>query len=176
MSRIAPLLPENATGHTEQVFAAIKRALGVVPNLYRTVGHQAKTLETVLNFGAGQPTLTAKEKEVIALAVAEANGCHYCLAAHSFLAKAAGLSADESQAARRGASCDPKRAALLGLVTGIVAGRGAVDDATYAAFLAAGYTEAQVPEVVLAVTQNLFTNYFNNLNGTAVDFPAAPAL
>ena len=87
-----------------------------------------------------------------------------------------GLNENEMLSIRQGGESEPKRDALLRFVQEIVNNKGAVSDTTYQAFRSAGYEENQIPEVLLAIVQNIFTNYFNNLNQTVVDFPAAPAL
>lgn len=176
LPRLAPLAPAQATGQAAQIYAGIQKQLGVVPNLYQTLGAHPQALEAFLHLHAGLTTLSGPDKEAIALAVAQVNGCGYCLAAHTLLAQKHGLSADETLVIRQGGASDPKRNALVRLVREIVETKGAASDAAYQAFLDAGYGETQVPEVFLAVVQHLFTNYFNNFNRTVVDFPAAPVL
>jgi len=176
MSRITTVTPANATGQTAAIYATITKALGGVPNLYQALGAHPQTLEAFLHLNAGLTSLSGADKEAIALAVAQVNDCDYCLAAHTFLGGKHGLSADETLVIRKGGATDPKRNALIRFTREVVENKGAVAEETYQAFLTAGYKEAQVPEVFLAVVQNIFTNYFNNFNNTEVDFPAAPAL
>jgi AhpD family alkylhydroperoxidase len=176
MPRLTSLSVEQATGQAAQLYSAIQKQVGVVPNLYQAIGVNSHVLEAVLHLNAGLGSLSAPDKEAIALAVAESNSCDYCLAAHTYLGKAHGLEESEMLAIRKGGATDGKRNALIRFVREIVDRKGAVADETYQAFLAAGYEEQQVPAVVLAVVQNIYTNYFNTLNQTVVDFPAAPAL
>ena len=175
MSRISQVSVEQATGERAELYTAIKATLGSVPNLFQAVGASPRALKTFLGIGAGLRggLLSGAESEAIALAVAQANGCDYCLAAHTVVGGMRGLKGEEVIRNRRAESSDPKRNALLTLVSEIVTKKGRVSDATYQAFINAGYTEAHVPEVLLVVTENIFTNYFNNLNGTDVDFPPA---
>lgn len=176
MSRLKSISVENATGHTAALYSDIKRNLGGVPNLFQALGPSPKVLENYFAMSAAQSSLSGGEKALIALAVAQVNSCDYCLAAHTVLGGMSKLSAEEMTAARRGESPNEKRDALVKFAREIVLEKGRVSDQTLENFLAAGYTEAQVPEVVLGVAQNIFTNYFNHVNQTDVDFPAVPKL
>jgi AhpD family alkylhydroperoxidase len=176
MPRLPRISVEQATAPTSELYAAIKKHLGVVPNLFQTLGAHPQALEAYLHLDSGLTTLSGPDKEAISLTVAEANGCDYCLAAHTVLGKMRGLAPEEMLKIRQGHATDPKRNALIRLVREIVEKKGAVSDETFQGFLDAGYSTSQVPAVMLAVVQNVFTNYFNNLNGTEIDFPAAPAL
>lgn len=178
MSRITPIEVNKATGQLSEMYGAIKAGLGSVPNMFQALGVSPRALSGFLGLGASLKggLLSPSEVESIALAVAEANGCEYCLAAHSTLGKMRGIKDDEIIRNRKGHSDDSKRQALLALVGEIVKSKGRVSDQTFNAFISAGYTEAHVPEVLVVVVENIFTNYFNNLNGTTVDFPAASKL
>ena len=107
--------------------------------------------------------------------VGEANGCNYCLSAHSLLGKGAGLSPAEIAAAREGASADPRIAEGLRFAQAIVADRGNVTDADLARVRAAGYSDGEIGEIVANVALNIFTNYFNQVAATAIDFPVVKA-
>jgi uncharacterized peroxidase-related enzyme len=178
MSRITALDPVNATGQNAELFAAVKSQLGLVPNLMRTFGHSPAALDAYLNFGAklDAGVLPAQVREQLALTVAEANGCDYCLAAHSLLGKGAGLSTDAILAARRAEAADPKVNALLKFAAAVVAFHGRVSDESLATVRAAGATDAEIIEVVAHVALNILTNYTNNVAQTSVDFPKAAPL
>lgn len=173
MSRIKPVTVDQATGPTAQLYTAIKGQLGSVPNLFQAMGQTPKVLESYLGLSGAQESLSGTEKELIALVVAESNGCEYCLAAHTVLGKMNKLSESEIIAARKGQSDDNKRRALLNLTKEIVAKKGNISDEVFGSFIAAGFLASQIPEVVLAVSQNIFTNYLNNINYTEIDFPRA---
>lgn len=176
MSRLKPISIEQATGQTAKLYSAIKSQLGGVPNIFQALGGSPSVLETFLGLGAGSKSLSAAEKETIALTVAQANSCNYCSAAHTALGKMASLSDEEMISVRRGKSSDSKRDALVQFSREIVSERGHVSDQTFNKFLAAGYGQEQAAEVLLVVVQNIFTNYFNHMNKTEVDFPAAPKI
>ena len=178
MSRITAIDPVTATGKTAQLFTAVKSKLGVVPNLMRTFAHSPATLEAYLGLSATLATgaLPATTREQIALAVAETNGCDYCLAAHSLIGKGAGLTPEAILAARRTNAPDPKTDALLKFAAVVVATRGVVSDGDLAQVRTAGATEAEIIETVAHVALNILTNYTNNVARTVVDFPKVAAL
>ncbi len=173
MSRIKPVTVSQATGQTAQLYTAIKGQMGSVPNLFQAMGPTPKVLETYLGLSGAQESLSGAEKELIALVVSQVNDCEYCLAAHTVLGKMNKLSESEIIAARRGQSTNSKFSALLNLTHQIVVKKGNVSEEVFGAFIAAGYSASQLPEIVLAVSQNIFTNFLNNINHTEIDFPRA---
>jgi uncharacterized peroxidase-related enzyme len=139
-------------------------------------------LEAYLGFGnsLGQSSLSPKLREQIALTVGEVNQCGYCLAAHCALGKMAGLGDEEIADSRRGASTDRKTEAILQFARQIVTERGWVSDDDVQSVRAAGVSDTEIAETVATVALNIFTNYFNHVAGTEIDFPevepaAAPA-
>jgi AhpD family alkylhydroperoxidase len=173
MSRIQAVTPAQATGHTAEVYSAIKKSLGSVPNLFQGIGVNSNVLQTFLGLGPSLKLLNGTEQETIALVVAQKNDCDYCLAAHTVLGGMHGLPKEETIRIRKGRSEDGKRQSLIRLVQEIVTEKGRVSDQSLGDFRSAGYTDAHIPEVLLSVVQNIYTNYFNHMNQTEVDFPAA---
>jgi alkylhydroperoxidase family enzyme len=101
------------------------------------------------------------------------NGCNYCLTVHSFTAEhMAKLSADEIILARKGHSSDPKRDAAVHFARKVIETRGRVSDADVKAVRGAGYTDANVIEIVALVAMYSLTNFFNNVFDPEKDFPA----
>ncbi len=128
-------------------------------------------------FGAlGKGTLPARVREQIALAVAQINGCDYCLAAHSAVGRVVGLTADQLRDSRLGTAVDPKASALIRFALKVLESHGSVTDGDLDEVRRAGYDEAAITELVANVALHVFTNYFNRLAGTDLDFPQAPAL
>jgi AhpD family alkylhydroperoxidase len=115
-------------------------------------------------------------REQLALDIGEANRCDYCVSAHSALGKRAGLTEQDVLDGRRGVSADPKADVLLRFARTVLERRGVIEDADLAAVREAGYGDAEIAEVVAHVGLNVFTNYFNNVAGTTIEFPKAPAL
>lgn len=178
MARLNVVTPERATGQTKELYDAIKRAVGGVPNIYQGVGNSAAALEGVLHIGAvlGKGQLTAAEVEAIKLVVSEAYGCTYCLAAHTLLGKKAGLTDEQAIGVRRGAVHDAKLQALVKFVNAAIQPKGRISDEDVRAVKVAGYSDAQITEALLAIAQTVFTNLFNRVHQTPLDFPAAPSL
>lgn len=177
MSRLATQ-GANATGHTAELFAAIKAKLGKLPNAYDAVGSNSPAaLDALLKFDAalGTTSLSKQEIEVIKLAVSEVAGCDYCLAAHTLMGKMAGLSPDAMLAARRGGAGNDKLDALGAFVRSVTGSSGTVPKEVVDAFKAAGYGDAQVVDTIFAISSITFTNLVNRINDTALDFPKAPA-
>lgn len=177
MSRIhTPASVESSPEASRPLLEAVKKSLGSVPNLFRVVGNSPAALEGYLglNGALGRGSLDARTRERVALAVAEANGCDYCLAAHTFLGKnLAKLDDLEIAKNRAGGSSDPKADAAVRFAARVVALRGHVTDDDVRAVRAAGYDDGQIVEIVLHVALNTLTNYVNEVAKTAVDFPAA---
>lgn len=178
MSRLNVITPEQATGPTKELYDAIKRAVGGVPNIYQGVGNSAATLEGVLHIGAvlGKGQLSAAEIEAVKLVVSEAYGCTYCLAAHTLLGKKAGLTDEQAISIRRGTPQQPKLAALVKFVNATIQPKARVSDENLRAVKIAGYNDAQITETLLVVAQTVFTNLFNRVHQTPLDFPAVPSL
>jgi uncharacterized peroxidase-related enzyme len=153
---------------------AVKKQLGVVPNLMKLVGNSPVALEGYLSFNGAlnKGALDAKTRERIALAIAEFNGCGYCLSAHTYLGKnVAKLDDAEIAANRNGKSSDLKAAAAVQFATRVALERGHVSDADLNAVKAAGYSQAEIVEIVLHVALNTLTNYINEVAQTEIDFP-----
>jgi uncharacterized peroxidase-related enzyme len=178
MSRINPISKENADPKALEILTAVKKALGVIPNMVSTMAQSPAVANAYVGFShaLSQGSLPAKIRERIALTVAEQNSCGYCLAAHTFIGKKTGLSDDEVVNARRGTSEEPKVAAALAFAAKVVEQRGQVTDADFAALRQHGFTDGEITEIIANVVLNIFTNYFNVVAGTEIDFPAAPAL
>jgi uncharacterized peroxidase-related enzyme len=173
MSRIAIPAREDAPAGSQPLLDVVAKQLGVVPNLFRLVALSPAALEGYLGLnGALSKALDAKTRERIALAVAETNGCDYCLSAHSYLGlNLAKLSQAEIDLNRAGGSSDPKAAAAVRFAAKVAQVRGHVDSADLIAVRNAGYTDAQILEIVLHVALNFLTNFVNNVAETDVDFP-----
>ncbi|WP_203071237.1 carboxymuconolactone decarboxylase family protein [Falsiroseomonas ponticola] len=155
---------------------AVRKQIGFVPNLFRTVASSPAALEGYLGLSAAlaKGSLPPATRERIALAVAAINGCDYCLAAHSHIgATLAKLDSAEIAANRAGFSNDPKADAAVRFASKVARDRGHVDDDALRLVKIAGHDEAEIIEIVLHVALNTWTNYLNNVAGTEVDFPPA---
>ncbi len=173
MTRITAIDPAAATGRSRELLDAVRKALGITPNMMRTMAHSPAVLEGYLNFNKAlsHGVLGPGFREQIAVAVAQANGCDYCLSAHATFGKAAGLTPEEIGAARTGAAADKKAEAGLKFALEVVRQRGHVSDGDLDSLRRAGYCNAEIAEVIAHVAINVFTNYLNVIAQTEVDFP-----
>lgn len=180
MSNIpTPATIEDAPQGSQELLKTVKQQLGSVPNLFRIVSNSPAALGGYLglNGALAQGKLNPATRERIALAVAEFNGCDYCLAAHSYLGeKVAKLSATEILANRKGSSTDAKADAAIRFALETVRTRGQVNTAAISKVKAAGYSDAEIVEIIAHVALNTLTNYMNSVLGTEVDFPVAESL
>jgi uncharacterized peroxidase-related enzyme len=176
--RIPSIQPEEATGKTKHLFDGVKAKIGMVPNAIKLLAHSPTGLQGVLQFyGAlSSGSLDAATREQIALAVANVNGCDYCNAAHTAVAKSLKLSDEEIAVNRRGHSSDTQANIAVAFARKVAVTRADVTEGDVQALREAGYSEAQIVEIVLNVAYNVLTKYVNEAFKTDIDFPrAAPA-
>lgn len=173
MPRLNAIDPKEATGKAKELLDSVKAKIGMVPNLMRTFANSPAALDGYLNFSGALSggSLSTKLREQIALTVADANACEYCLSAHTAIGKMVGLNETELVASRHAGSSDPKTDAALKFAHQLVAKRGEVLDSEIAAVRAAGYNDGEITEIVANVALNILTNYFNHVAQTVVDFP-----
>ena len=173
MSRITIPTMETAPEGSKPLLDAVHKKFGVVPNLFRAFGLSPAALEGLLSLsGALAKTLDLRTRERIAIAVAEANGCDYCLSAHTYIGlNLAKITPEDAALARKGGSTDAKAAAAARFAVQVVKTRGGVSDADLAAVKQAGYSEAQVVEIVALGAENVLTNFLGKVAQTDIDFP-----
>lgn len=177
MSRIAAIDPSQAQANVRETLGGVQKMLGATPNLFRVAAQAPSALDAMVgHFGAAaRGTLRAGVREAIALTVAEANGCDYCLSAHTVLGKGAGLSEPDIARARDASSDDPKSTAILRFARALVLARGRVGESDLEALRAAGVSDSETLEVISNVVLNIFTNYVNLVADTEIDFPIVRA-
>lgn len=178
MPRIQPVNKDNADPATANLLETVKKKLGIVPNIIATMANSTAVANAYLGFSQSLSggSLPARLREQIALVVGETNNCGYCVAAHTALGKGAGLTEAETCDARRAQAKDEKEEAALVFAQKVVSERGWISDEDVQHVRQAGYTDGEIGEIVANVALNIFTNYFNHVAGTEVDFPAAPEL
>ncbi len=176
MPRIAPVDPAHASGRAKEVFDGPLK--GKHLNIFKSMAGSPALLDMYLGIGGAmsKSSLSTKEQEVVQLAVAEAQNCEYCIAAHTVIGQRAGLTEAQTIEARRGRMSEPKLDALARFALAIHGKKGFVSDADVAQFKGVGYTDAQMGDVVGSYIQMMFTSTFNHVNDTAVDFPPAPKI
>src|SRR6516225_2638463 len=173
MPRINAVDPQVATGAAKTLLDAVQKKIGFVPNLMRTLAVSPATLDAYLSFGdrLSHGILSPKLREQLAVTVAYSNSCEYCLAAHTAIGGLLGLTPSQLEAAYTADSTDPQIAAALHFAQELVRNQGHVSDEELAKVRQAGYSDAEIAEIVGHVALNVFTNYFNTIAQTDVDFP-----
>lgn len=161
---------------SQAAFDGLQKALGFVPNLYATIAYSDNGLPKYLAYQGAKTSLSNKEKEVVNLVVSQVNDCQYCLSAHTVIGKMNGFSDAEILKLRAGHSSDAKLNALAVLTKDITENKGRVADQHLSDFWAAGYTQANLVDVILQVSDKVAMNYLHNLTQVPIDFPEAPVL
>jgi uncharacterized peroxidase-related enzyme len=171
--RISSMDPATATGSNKRYFEALQSGLGLIPNMTRAMAQSPAVLEgyVLLNGALSKGLLGRKLGEELALTLAGVNHCDYCASAHTVLGKLAGLDATQISGALKATAEDAKTAAALTFAQVLVEKHGQIAEADFEAVRAAGFTEGEVGEIVAHVAINVFTNYFNNVARTDIDFP-----
>lgn len=178
MARTASLNSENVPAESKPTLDAFTKNIGFTPNMMAAFAHSPIAFNAwAALFGSLSKALDVKTRDSIGLAVSEVNGCNYCLTVHSFTAEhMAKLSADEIVLARKGHATNPKRDAAVQFARKVIGTRGHVSDEDVEAVTAAGYSQANVMEIVALVAMYSLTNFFNNVFDPEKDFPpVAPA-
>lgn len=177
MSRLSIPTLDTTPEASKASLNAVHKQLGVVPNLFRLIGSSPAALTAFTSFqGAMAKTLDLRTRERIALAVAQVNGCDYCLSAHTYLGlNLAKISPEEIALNRKGESNDDKANAAVSFTVKVARDRGHVSQGDIDVLRNAGYTDAQVVEIIALVAENSFTNYLNEVAQTDIDFPVVRA-
>ncbi|MAA98440.1 MAG: alkylhydroperoxidase [Stappia sp.] len=177
MSRLAIPDLETAPEASRGTLNAVHQQLGVVPNMFRLLSSSPVALGAFMGLSGGAAKLLdVKTRERIALAVAQVNGCDYCLSAHTYLGlNLARISPEEIALNRKGGSTDPKAAAAVRFAALVARERGHVGDQAVAEVRGAGYSDAEIVEIVLVVAENILTNLMNIVADTEIDFPIVRA-
>jgi uncharacterized peroxidase-related enzyme len=177
MSRLAIPARDDVPEASKPILDAVHKQLGVVPNMFRLIASSPAVLQGfATNNGALTKTLDVKTRERIALAVAQVNGCDYCLSAHTYLGlNLAKISPQEVALNRKGESGDAKADAAVSFAAKMVRERGHVSDADIQAVRSAGFHDSQIVEIVAVVAENIFTNLLNVVADTDIDFPVVRA-
>lgn len=171
MPRIQP--NPNPNAKSQEMLGKIKQKLGSVPNIFATFAHSSAVLGFYLGASGAlaESSISGAVREQIALTVAGANNCDYCASAHTALGKMQKLGEGELLNNLSAKSADSKVQAALTFARKIVDLRGNVSDNDVKAVHSAGYSDAEIIEIVAIVAINIFTNYFNHVAGTNIDFP-----
>lgn len=177
MPRIYPITQPVSNPKTAQLLHAVRDQMGTVPNIVATMANSHAALEAYLSMSGAlnQGMIPDKLQEQIALCVAGANACDYCASAHSMVGGILGVDKAEAERNLAGDATDEKTRTVLTFAKRLVAQRGIVSDAELQDVRKAGFSEGEIVEIVANVALNIFTNYFNHVAETEIDFPFVPS-
>lgn len=163
---------ESAPEGSKPLLEAAKKKFGLIPNITSLQAESPALIKAYFSGSAafGESGLSPAEQQTILMSANFANGCNYCLAAHTGGALAAGVNPEDVEALRKGGELsDPKLNALSTLTKKMVAERGWVKDEDLEAFLATGYTKADIMHVILGISLKTMTHYLNHIADTPLD-------
>ena len=167
---------DQVSSDNQAIFDNLKSALGFVPNLYATIGYSDNGLGRYLTYQNAKTSLSNKEKEAVNLIVSQVNECSYCQSAHTVIGKMNGFTDDQILDLRRGKSNDVKLNALVALAGDITKNKGKGDATLVDNFFAQGYTNENLVDLILQISEKTAMNYLHNLTEVPVDFPVAVAI
>ncbi|MDX1490246.1 MAG: peroxidase-related enzyme [Pseudohongiellaceae bacterium] len=173
MSRINVVSKEQANEEQKGLYEAIQSQLGVVPNFLKVFANSPAALRAFLGLHsiAGEGSLDPQTRERIALGLAEQNECQYCVSAHTAIGRKAGLSPEEIDANRAGGSQDAKARVAVQLARSLAQNKGEVATSELLAARNAGYSDAEIVEIITHVGLNLLTNILGKASRVEIDFP-----
>jgi len=177
MLTMSPVTIDTADEIAAPILQSIKDRYGMVPNFFGAVGIDGAAMRGYLAFEESLQAachLSEREREVIALAVANANGCHYCVSGHTFSAKRAGMTAEDCVAAQRGVAQDATEQAVLSLALRATETRGNLEPRDFETAGAAGISQEKLVQICAWVALNTFSNWINNIVQPKIDFPKVP--
>ena len=174
MPNLSPVDPAQP-GDAAAIINTVKARMGSVPNIFATMARSPAVLEGFLAFNGALAggSLSAALREQIALTVAGENHCDYCASAHTFIAKGAGVDAAEARLNLGGKATNPKAAAILKFARAVVRSRARLPEnaSSLNELRNAGVSDGEIVEILAHIGVNLFTNYFNHVADTEIDFP-----
>ncbi len=178
MPRLNVVEPSQATGKTKEIFDGLNRKMGKVINIFQGMGNSPAALQAYLGMSSAlaEGELSPKDREVVYLTVSQQNGCDYCVAAHTTIAKRIGFTDEQVLAVRKFEPETENHRALAAFVRRVIETKGHVADADIAAVRGVGYTDGQIAEAIAYIGLATYSNFFNHVYGTDLDFPPAPEL
>jgi uncharacterized peroxidase-related enzyme len=176
MPRLNVVQPEQASGKVKEIYDDLQKRMGRVINIFQGMGNSAAALKAYLSMSAAlsEGELTPEDREVVYLAVSQTNNCTYCLSAHTLMAKKAGMNDEQIAAVRKFQPQSDKHRALVRFVRRVIETKGFVEDSDVAAVRTAGYSDGQIAESIAYIGLATYSNLFNHVFDTPLDFPPAP--
>ncbi|MDA7977449.1 MAG: peroxidase-related enzyme [Pirellulales bacterium] len=178
MPRLHPIDLESAPRATQKLMANVEEQLGMVPNFIATMAHSTSVAQAYLGLGNAldQCELSQELREQVALTVSQVNGCDYCVASHSAVARSIGLTEDAVRDARNSDSPDQHLETVLRFARQVIEKRGNVSEDDLEDLRSAGCDDPAVIEILGQIVFVTFANYLNNVAQTDIDFPSVPVI
>ncbi len=178
MQQISSVQPETAQGATRELFQTVQQAFGMIPNATKVMGHSPAVLESFLVFSQamGKAQIGPKLHTQIKLAVSESNDCLYCTSILSAVGPSVGLTPTEILQSRARSAEENRTKAALNFAYAVLENHGKIDPEDLQSVRDAGFTDAELVEIIASVVLGCFTNFLNNVIDTTLDFPEAPSL
>ncbi|QZT37024.1 carboxymuconolactone decarboxylase family protein [Halosquirtibacter xylanolyticus] len=178
MGRVIVPTKDQVDDRAKEIFNSLENQIGMLPNLYATIGYSPDVLEGYLKYSSvvGASSFNKKEIESVKLAVAQVNGCEYCISAHTAISKMNGFTDDELLAIRKGEVIDPHLGVIVDAAQDIANNRGRLSQDVFNRFFAAGFDNRALIDLVALVNVSSFTNFIHNTTQVDIDFPLAPEL
>lgn len=167
---------EEVSLQNQQIFDNLNKSLGFVPNLYAAMAYSENALKRYLDFQGGDTSLNNKEKEAVNLVVSQVNDCAYCLSAHTAIGKMNGFTDEEILELRKAKSSHDKLNNLVQLTKELTENKGKANDSTLQKFYDQGYTQENLVDLILQISDKIAMNYLHNLTQIDIDFPLAKTL
>jgi uncharacterized peroxidase-related enzyme len=178
MARLPIITEEIADEKTRKTYAAIASKFGMVPNIFKGMANSTVTLNAYLALdemiAAG--SFSSVEQDIVRMTVSQYNDCRYCVPAHTRGLLSKKVTREETLNIRRDIPTDPKHAALVAFTLKVVQNQGFVSDDDIPAFKKAGFSDTHAAEITVIIAQKILSNYFNHINNTDLDLPAAPGV
>ena len=173
MARIQTLDVEKAQPKAKEVLDGVNKKLGTVPNIFKTFAHSPAVLNAYMGFSGAmaEAKLDGKIRETIALAAAGKNNCDYCASAHTVLGQKAGLTEDEVKKNLELKATEEKSQAVIDFTSKVIEKRAKIEDADIEKLRKVGFDDQEIVEIIATISLNIFTNYFNHIVDTEIDFP-----
>lgn len=161
----------------QAIFDNLEKMVGFVPNLYATYALNDTALGDYLALQNRKSTLSAKEREIINLAVSEINQCYYCLSAHTVIGKMNGFTDEQIIEIRRAeVTFNEKYAALANYVKSAVINRSKPSEEAIESLFNAGYSEANLVDIIMVIGDKMISNFIHGTTNVPIDFPQAQPL
>lgn len=178
MARLPVITYEKADEHTQKTYDVIKSKFGMVPNIFKGMANSSVVLNAYLTLDEmiTGGNFSSVEQDIVRMVVSQYNKCDYCVAAHTVSLSSKGLSNEVILEIRKGNAKDSKHSALIDFTLKVIETKGFVSDSDLETFKKAGFTDAHAAEVTVIIAQKTLSNYFNHINDTDLDLPAAPTI